>query len=403
MTRIPNGAMFGLTARGWQSRKHESSMNGRFLLGSVIGSLCGIAVLIGAASAFRQPAETVGNGGDRIAPTVEASSTAPSEPAKAEAVAEDVPVESPVMNAAQPESMAADDADNSAPLPDRPALPLLPDGRALLADLGKSSLEAIRGRLDRMAGQSETAEKAEAATAALRPSADTTRQPENLRPLDRYARPFAPDPGKPRLAIVLIDTGESDLDREALANLPFPISFALDSDAEDSANNAEIYRKAGQEIIILMSDLPRDARPSDVEIAFTAMEHTLPESVAVMNRSERPLQSERRLIDLVMPIIGESGRGFLAWETGLNTASKIATREGVPTARIARDLDAAGESASAIRHSLDREAFKAAQSGRAIVAGRTRPETIAAVSEWVAGGQTGSLDLAPVSAMLDED
>ena len=49
---------------------------------------------------------------------------------------------------------------------------------------------------------------------------------------------------------------------------------------------------------------------------------------------------------------------------------------------------------------LDRAAFKAAQEGRVVVVGTTRPETIAALMEWSIEGKGASVALAPISAVL---
>jgi uncharacterized protein len=65
-----------------------------------------------------------------------------------------------------------------------------------------------------------------------------------------------------------------------------------------------------------------------------------------------------------------------------------------------RILDATGESVPKMRNYLDRAAFKAAQEGRVVVIGSTRPETVAALLEWTVEGRAASVALAPVSAVL---
>ena len=52
------------------------------------------------------------------------------------------------------------------------------------------------------------------------------------------------------------------------------------------------------------------------------------------------------------------------------------------------------------RRYLDRAAFKAAQEGRVVVQGTTRPETVQALLEWTVEGRAGSVELAPASAVL---
>ena len=69
-------------------------------------------------------------------------------------------------------------------------------------------------------------------------------------------------------------------------------------------------------------------------------------------------------------------------------------------ATIYRNLDANDESTATIRRYLDRAAFKAAQDGRVLVLGRTRPETIAALLEWAVEGRAATVALGPVTAAM---
>lgn len=222
-------------------------------------------------------------------------------------------------------------------------------------------------------------------------------------PLIAYARKFENPEGKPGFAIVLIDPGTEGIDRAALAALPFPVTFALDPTQPKAAEQAAIYRAAGQEVVILATALPKGAQASDVEVAMVALASALPETVAVMDGPEPAFQSDRPLATLVVPVVGGQGRGLLTWDRGLNAADQVARREKVPAAVVFRDLDAAGESAQVIRRYLDRAAFKAAQEGRVTVVGRAVPETIAALLEWSVEGRAATVALAPLSAVLATD
>ncbi len=87
---------------------------------------------------------------------------------------------------------------------------------------------------------------------------------------------------------MLIDDGSDSLDRQALAALPFAVSFALDPTNPKAAEHAAIYRAAGQEVVMLATALPAGAQAADVEVALAAMAQALPESVAVMDLRKRP-------------------------------------------------------------------------------------------------------------------
>ena len=219
-------------------------------------------------------------------------------------------------------------------------------------------------------------------------------------PLRQFARNFDNPSGKPLFAVILRDTGAADIDRASLAALPFPVSFVVDPLAPNAAEAAAIYRAAGQEVIMLASGIPVGAQASDLEQTFQSLGAVLPQAVAVMDLGDGGFQNDRPLASLVVPIVKSQGRGLITFNRGLNAADQVARRIDVPSATIFRQLDAAGEDLPLIRRYLDRAAFKAAQEGRVMVLGDTRPETIAALMEWTVEGRASSVTLAPVTAVL---
>ena len=219
-------------------------------------------------------------------------------------------------------------------------------------------------------------------------------------PLTRYARIFENPQGKPVFSIVLIDTGAADLDRKALAELPFPVSFALDPLDPAAASNAAIYRAAGQEVLMLATGIPEGATASDLEVSFAALAEKIPEAIAVLDQPEPVFQDDRPLATQVVPILAAQGRGMVTWDAGLNAADQVARREGLPSAMAFRYLDGEGENTETIRRYLDRAAFRAAQDGRVVVIGQTRPETVEALIAWGLEGRSASVALAPISAAL---
>ena len=254
-----------------------------------------------------------------------------------------------------------------------------------------SSAEAVTtGRLPRIGDQ-----PADTADAVL-PAVD-------LPPVQQFARQFDNPSGKPLFAVILRDTGGADLDRAALAALPFPVSFVIDPLAPNAAEVAAIYRAAGQEVIMLATGIPPGAQASDLEQTFQSLAAMLPQAVAVMDMAVGGFQDDRPLASLVVPVVKTQGRGLITFNRGLNAADQVARREDVPAATIFRQLDAAGEDLPLIRRYLDRAAFKAAQEGRVMVLGDTRPETIAALMEWTIEGRASSVTLAPATAVLSVD
>lgn len=237
------------------------------------------------------------------------------------------------------------------------------------------------------------------------PPEDTTTAAEpvpaaDTRPIAQYAAEFSNDLGKPLFAVLLVDTGAADLDRTKLAALPFPVSFVIDPLDPGAAAAEAIYRAAGKEVVMLAAGIPAGAVAGDLEQTFQANAAVLPEAVAVMDIGAQGFQDNRPLATMVVPIIKDQGRGLVTFDAGLNAADQVARREDVAAAVIFRDLDGAGEDTPLIRRYLDRAAFKAAQEGRVVVVGTTRPETIAALMEWLIEGKGASVALAPISAVL---
>lgn len=222
----------------------------------------------------------------------------------------------------------------------------------------------------------------------------------SLPPIERFARGFENTAGKPLFAILLQDTGGPDIDREALAAMPFPVSFVIDPMAPDAATAAQIYRAAGQEVLMLGTGIPAGANASDLAVSFEAMFAVLPESVAVVDLEQGGFQGNRTLASQILSLVEDEGRGMVSWDRGLNAASQVARRKGVRNAVIFRALDSADESSPVIRRYLDRAAFKAAQDGRVLVAGKTRPETVAALLEWAVEGRAATVAIAPSTAVM---
>jgi polysaccharide deacetylase 2 family uncharacterized protein YibQ len=262
----------------------------------------------------------------------------------------------------------------------------------------------VVGRLPKIEDQPEdpvdgTGDGAEeAAEGADAPEAAT-----DVQPILAYAAAFENPDAKPVLAVVLIDSGAADLDRAALAALPFPVSFALDPLDPATPERAALYRAAGREVVILATGIAYGAQASDVEVAFQSMAQNLPEAVAVMDLATPMFQNQRPLASIVVPVVASQGRGLLTWDQGLNAADQVARREDVPAAVIFRDLASSGTDTLAIRRILDRAVFKAGQDGRGGVAGATTAETVAALLEWSVEGRAASIALGPLTAVLQVD
>ncbi|WP_457648876.1 divergent polysaccharide deacetylase family protein [Profundibacter sp.] len=362
--------------------------------------------------------------------TVTPEVTTPTEPEVVEPEAPEVaqPVETPVSEDPAPapemsEAMSEDPAPQNTPQEDpapevaeapvaKPAAPKVEPATPKVSTLPQITAPEVSAKAETDA-QTESPE-ADTAPADETAAANTSRLPtiggpsetdpevsdqETAGPtdqgaLDAYAMPFENPDAKPMLSVVLIDDPDSPLSAEALVNLPFPLSFAIDATREDASEVAARYRAAGFEVMLL-TNLPKGASASDVEVSFEAYINAVPEAVAVLDRDATAVEAQQ-----IAGILSDRGLGLVTPSKGLNSAQKAAQREGVPAALIYRELDGGNEEVPAIRQYLDRAAFRATQEGSVIMLGHTRPETIKALVLWALEGRAASVAIAPVSAVL---
>lgn len=202
------------------------------------------------------------------------------------------------------------------------------------------------------------------------------------------------------MAIVLIDAGQMAAGPALVASLPFPVTVAIDPAADGAAELLAAYRAEGVEAVI-RARLPEGATPQDVEVALEGSFADLSETVALLDIDAGSLGS-REATEQMMQILAEAGRGYLSRDRELNTAGRLAEQAGVPATTIFRDLDGAGQDASAIRRLVDRAAARARQDGGVVLLGRLRPDMVTALINW--GNDKRAVDLAqvPVSAVLRE-
>jgi hypothetical protein len=273
--------------------------------------------------------------------------------------------------------------DDAAPGPRR----IVPEGGGSLPGSGA----ALSDRLPRIGDTSPDAQ--EAAT-----DPEAAQQPPGA--LARNAVDADLPPGKPVMAVVLIDEGRGALGPEALASFPYPLSIAIPATRPDAAEAAARYREAGFEVLLAV-DLPKGAGAGDVETAMAAWLDRVPRAAAVIEGDGTGLQTSRAASAQLAPILLETGHGLVLRPGGLDTARKLIAREGVPAATLFRDFDAEGQDAAAVRRFLDNAAMRAASREEGVIMlGRLRAETISALLLWGLQDRAAQVALVPVSAVL---
>ncbi len=222
-------------------------------------------------------------------------------------------------------------------------------------------------------------------------------------PIEAFAVPFENTDDNPLMAIVLIDDGVDltggPVGLAALNSFPYPLSFAVDASLPDAASRIADYREQGFEVMLLL-DLPQGALATDVEVTLASVLADNPEVVAIMEGVGNGVQGSREASDQITEALRASGHGLVLQSKGLNTAQKLALREGVPTGLVFRDFDSAGQGPTVIRRFLDQAAFRADQEGGVIMVGRVRSDTISALLLWGLQDRAQRVALAPISSVL---
>ncbi|MEM8578918.1 MAG: divergent polysaccharide deacetylase family protein [Pseudomonadota bacterium] len=324
--------------------------------------------------------------------------TAEADEPASETAPEDMPADTPVAEAPAAEA-PTEEAPADTPVADAPA-------DTPIADVPAEEAPA--------APQADTEDTGEALALAPSPSIgtpagslvdrdDTAATPAGPRPVEAFAAAFDNPEDKPLMAIVLIDDGTAPangpIGLAALSSFPYALSFAVDANLPDAAERAAAFRAEGFEVLA-MTDVPAAATPSDVEVTLAAALAAVPEALGVLEGTGSGLQSSTEIAGQTRAILADSGHGLVLQSKGLNTAQKLAVRDGVPAAPIFRDFDSAGQKPAVIRRFLDQAAFRAGQENGVVMLGRVRADTISALLLWGLQDRASRVALAPVSAVL---
>ncbi|MCK0139150.1 divergent polysaccharide deacetylase family protein [Aliiroseovarius sp. F47248L] len=217
--------------------------------------------------------------------------------------------------------------------------------------------------------------------------------------IDQNAAAFTNPEGRPLMSVVLFDQGAARQSLGDLNNLPFPVSFVVDTNDPNAAQAIAFYRDAGAEVLIVPA-MPTNATPTDAEVIFQAQAPLLDLAVGVFLTEESGFQSNSQLAAQISEILAASGHGLVSEPQGLNTGHKTALKNGVAAGVVFRELDGEGQDGKVMRRFLDNAAFKAGQENGVIMLGRAQAETLQALIEWNLGNRAKSVAMAPVSALL---
>lgn len=216
---------------------------------------------------------------------------------------------------------------------------------------------------------------------------------------------FAPSSGPPPrprpagsgvLAIVIDDLGENVAFAEALARLPYPVTFAVWPQSSHARAVAQIAKKYGRDVIIHQPMEPDNyprinpgpgvvlTRMSDAEIVRMLKKNIalVPEAVGMNNHMGSRFTGSLRGMRLVMSVLKEQGLFFLDSRTNSRSVAKAAAGEfDVPFAGRHVFLDNIVEE-GAIIHQLQKAENMALRQGVAVAIGHPHSATLAALRRF---------------------
>lgn len=234
----------------------------------------------------------------------------------------------------------------------------------------------------------------------LENESDVVEEQVDLPPVKQFAVKIDVDADRPRMAIVLLHNADVAIGPEAIESFPFPVSIAVDTTLPDARDVMTQYRDKGFEVLAL-TNIPKSAQPSDVEVSLQAALSAVPEAVALIEGLGDGIQGSRGISDQVTDIIKDAGYGLIMQPNGLNTAQALAAKEGIPSAVVFRDFDGAGQNMRSIRRFLDQAAFRARQSENGVIMiGRMKPDTISSLLIWGLADRASKIALVPVTMTL---
>lgn len=231
----------------------------------------------------------------------------------------------------------------------------------------------------------------------------------------RYAAPVALQPGVPLIGVVIDDLGLDRKRTDRSLSLPAPVILAFLPYAHNLTDQTTRARAGGHEILVHVPMEPEgeyvDPGPNVLRTGQGSAEirrrldwalSRFPGFVGINNHMGSKFTSDRVAMDVVAAELKARGLLFLDSRTaGTTVGYKRARAAGVPTAtrRVFLDRD---PTRAAIDTELSRLEALARKEGKAIAIGHPHDATLDALEAWLPTLQAKGLQLAPVSALVEE-
>jgi uncharacterized protein len=235
-------------------------------------------------------------------------------------------------------------------------------------------------------------------------------------PLSAYRRPFAPQPGKKLVGLIVGGLGfNAALTTAAIEQLPADVTLSFVPYADNLQDWINAARAHGHEVMIEVpmesfDSAETDTGPQTLLAAGAAkdnigrLENVLSRGAgyfAVSNYQGAKFAQSGAASAPIVQALKSRGLAFVSNGIGARAAlGAEAAKAGLPFAAADRVLDAQRE-ATAIADQLDSLEAMAQQDGDALGAGFAYPVTIDQIKLWAAGLDTHGIALAPASAVME--
>lgn len=240
--------------------------------------------------------------------------------------------------------------------------------------------------------------------------------PDGTSPFNAYKRPFAGDPGKPRVAVIVGGLGfNAQVTQAAIEQLPAEVTLSFVPYADRLQGWIDAARARGHEVIIELPmesfDPTTDTGPQTLLAAGAAkdnvgkLENLMSRGAgyfAVSNYQGTKFAQSTAATAPIVQALKSRGLAFLS--NGLGTRAALAVesqKNGLPFASADRVLDAQRE-ADAISTQLEALESMAQANGGAIGAGFAYPVTIERIKFWASELESRGVVLAPASAIMEQ-
>ena len=209
----------------------------------------------------------------------------------------------------------------------------------------------------------------------------------------KFTTQFSAPADQALIAIVLVERDEPQLDLDAVLNLGFPVSVAIDSQSQNAKIRMQGYRSKDYEVLTHTNQPTQGMGQVSLTDQIAVLSDSLGFWDAGDSEPEQSLRSLRVLIaELITNQLGYVGQTAdtvtSLQDTGLaaGQVSVYIDQETIRVADIFEQLDAAGQSAT--------------YTGQAIIALELRDDTLDILQFWLQHSRSAQISIAPLSTVL---